>query len=72
MGIAIHMQKKYSTAEIAREIEVSKNTLLRWLYSGQLKEPEKQTFGGVESRVWSKFDLERARAHREEHYRKRS
>jgi DNA-binding transcriptional MerR regulator len=71
MGIPTHMQSTYSTAEVAREIGVSKNTVLRWLATGKLREPKRETFGGVESRVWSAADLERARAFREEHYRKR-
>lgn len=72
MGIPIHMKATFSTVEVAREIGVSKNTVLRWLASGKLKEPKRETFGGVASRVWTAADLERARAFREEHYRKRS
>lgn len=73
MGIPLHMQEvALSTAEVAEEIGISKNTLLRWLYAGKLKEPKHETFGGVESRVWSAADLERARAFRAQHYRKRS
>lgn len=66
------MQASLSTAEVARTIGISKNTLLRWLYSGKLKEPTHETFGGVDSRVWFEADLERARAFKKEHYRKRS
>ncbi len=63
----------YSTAEVAKAIGVSKKTLLRWLWEGKLAEP-KQTvnMGRVDARVWSGADLARARAFREEHYRKRS
>lgn len=64
------MKPTYSTAEVAKEIEVSKNTLLRWLQTGQLAEPKRQTFGGVESRVWSEADVRRAREFREKRYRK--
>lgn len=66
------MKRTYSTAEVARLIGVSKMTLLRWLYAGKLPEPEMQTFGGVESRVWSESDLSRAKDYRERNYRKRS
>ncbi len=66
------MKPTYSTAEVAKAIEVSKKTLLRWLYSGSLSEPKRETFGGVESRVWSAADLERAKAFRERRYRRRS
>ena len=47
-------------------------TLLRWLWAGKLKEPKHETFGGVDNRIWSAADLERARAYREQNYRKRS
>jgi predicted site-specific integrase-resolvase len=66
------MKTNYSTAEVAKAIEVDKSTLLRWLYAGKLAEPKHETFGGVDSRVWSAADLERARAFREQRYRKRS
>jgi excisionase family DNA binding protein len=66
------MKASYSTAEVAQAIGVSKNTLLRWLYAGTLPEPKRGTFGGVESRMWSAKDLERARTHKEQSYRKRS
>jgi excisionase family DNA binding protein len=66
------MKTSYSTAEVANAIGVDKSTLLRWLYAGKLPEPKTQTFGGVESRVWSEADLKRAKLYREQNYRKRS
>ena len=65
------MKEVYSTAEVARMIDVDKSTLLRWLYAGKIPEPKHQTFGGVDSRVWSSSDLERAKAYREHGFRKR-
>jgi predicted site-specific integrase-resolvase len=65
------MKTSYSTAEVAKLIEVDKSTLLRWLYAGKLQEPKHETFGGVESRVWSEADLAKAKAFREQRYRKR-
>jgi hypothetical protein len=65
------MKPTFSTAEVAAAIQVNKSTLLRWLYAGKLPEPKHETFGGVESRVWSAADLERAKAFREQRYRKR-
>jgi excisionase family DNA binding protein len=62
----------YSTSEVAKAIGVDKSTLLRWLYAGKLPEPKSETFGGVESRIWSEADLERAKAFREQRYRRRS
>jgi DNA-binding transcriptional MerR regulator len=51
----------YSTAQAAKIIGVSKNTLLQWLYAGTLDEPKRSTVGGVEWRIWSDSDIERAR-----------
>lgn len=70
--IPIGMKQTFSTAEVARTLGVDKSTLLRWLYAGKLPEPKTQTFGGVESRVWTESDLERAKKFREKNYRKRS
>ena len=66
------MKTDYSTAEVAKAIGVDKSTLLRWLYAGKLAEPKHETFGGVDSRIWSAVDLERAKTFREQNYRKRS
>jgi hypothetical protein len=65
------MNQTYSTLEVAQAINVGKSTLLRWLWSGKLAEPTQKTVAGVMIRVWSEKDLERARKHREERYRKR-
>ena len=65
------MKDSFSTAEVAKAIMVSKGTLLRWLQSGQLEEPKRETFGGVESRIWTTADLDRAKAFKQERYGKR-
>jgi DNA-binding transcriptional MerR regulator len=62
--------KAFSTSEVAKAIGVNKSTLLRWLYSGTLKEPRKIVQPGVESRVWTERDVERAQKHKDLHYRK--
>lgn len=74
MNIPIFIMKasSYSTSEVAKAIGVSKITLLRWLWNGKIPEPKRQTFGGVENRVWTAADLNRARLYREQNYRKRS
>ena len=66
------MKTIYSTGEVAEAIGVSKITLLRWLWAGKITEPKRQTFGGVENRVWTAADLNCAKLYRQEHYRKRS
>lgn len=67
------MSATFTTAKVAAAIGVSKKTLLRWLYAGKIAEPKKVvTIGTIDNRVWSAADLERARAFKQEHYRKRS
>jgi DNA-binding transcriptional MerR regulator len=61
----------YSTAEVAKEIDVAKKTLLRWLGSGELPEPDFVKVGHVSYRMWSEADLERAKRYRESHYRQK-
>ncbi len=60
-SIPITSMEGYSTAQAAKTIGVSKNTLLQWLYAGRLEEPKRSIVGGVEWRVWSNSDIERAR-----------
>lgn len=67
------MSESYSTDAVAKTLGVSKKTLLRWLWSGALAEPEQRvTVGNIESRIWSAADLDRAKEFREQRYRKRS
>jgi hypothetical protein len=66
------MKASYSTSEVAKAVGVDKSTLLRWLYAGKLAEPKSEVFAGVSSRVWSAADLARAKAFKEQKYRKRS
>lgn len=60
-SIPITKMTGYSTAQAAKMIGVSKNTLLRWMYDGILAEPQRTDVGGIVWRVWSKEDIERAR-----------
>jgi hypothetical protein len=64
----IFSMKIYSTGEVARELGIHKTTLLRWLYSGKLKEPRRIEQPGVDYRLWSEKDLERVRRYKEETY----
>ena len=51
----------YTTAQVAEAIGVSKNTLLKWLYAGVLREPKRVRVAGTQWRVWSTSDIKRAR-----------
>ena len=62
--------KSYSTVQVARMIGVHKVTLQRWLLDGKLREPRRISNGGVDARVWTDRDVERARKYKEENYRK--
>jgi hypothetical protein len=42
--------KYFTTAEVANELEVSKQTLLNWLYAGKVPEPPRNRSG---YRLWS-------------------
>jgi len=61
---------RYSTAQVARTIGISKNTLLSWLYQGKISEPKRQKNGGQDIRLWTERDLARARQYKEANYRK--
>lgn len=60
-SIPITKMSGYSTAQVAKLVGVSKNTLLRWLYNGVLPEPQRTRVGGIVWRVWSREDIDRAR-----------
>jgi hypothetical protein len=53
--------RRYTTHEAAEAIGVGYQTLLRWLYSKQVAEPERMLYGGQDLRLWTKEDIARAR-----------
>jgi hypothetical protein len=62
MGIPITKMSGYTTAQAAKAVGVSKNTLLRWLYDGVLQEPTQTAkVGSIAWRMWSSGDIERAK-----------
>ena len=63
--------KRYSTVEVARLTGVHKATLLRWLYSKRLREPQRLRVDHQEYRVWSQTDLRRVVEFKKENYRKK-
>lgn len=58
--------KRYTTREVAKKIGVGQQTLLRWLYSKQLAEPERLDFGGQSLRLWTTADIKRAKKYKTE------
>jgi predicted site-specific integrase-resolvase len=61
---------EYSTVEVARIVGVDKTTLLRWLYTGKLREPRRITHAGQDLRLWTEGDLNRVKQYKHENYRK--
>ena len=55
----------FSTAEAAKSVGVSKNTLLRWLDEGLSEDVERDWRGW---RVWRSEDIERVKAFREAYH----
>lgn len=70
MPIVVYMDTMYSTAEVAKALGVNKRTLLRWLYAGEIPEPERK-MGANDSRIWTEEELDNARRYRDQFYRKR-
>jgi predicted site-specific integrase-resolvase len=62
--------RNYSTAEVARTVDVDKKTLLRWLWAGKIAEPKHHSNGGQDVRIWTERDLQRVRRFKEANYRK--
>ena len=60
------MIRRYTTKQVAKEIGVGQQTLLRWLYGKKLAEPERMIFGGQNLRLWTKDDIKRARKYKVE------
>ena len=56
--------RRYTTQEVAKTIGVGYQTLLRWLYSKQIAEPERMMYGGQNLRLWTKADIARARKYK--------
>jgi predicted site-specific integrase-resolvase len=61
---------KYSTLQVAKAVAVDKSTLLRWLYTGKIPEPEIVRTPASVIRVWSEADLKRVARYKEQNYRK--
>ena len=60
--------KTYSTVQVAKKLGVSSSTLWRWIVEGKFAAPPLQSVIGIEVRLWTEEDLERARKYKAEHY----
>jgi DNA-binding transcriptional MerR regulator len=67
----ISAMANYSTAMVAKKLDIGRDTLHRWIREG-LKPPKLQRIGGVKVRLWSQADFERAKAYSKKRYRQKN
>ncbi len=60
------MKRCYTTKQVAKNIGVGYQTLLRWIYAKKVAEPECLILAGTKLRLWSKDDIQRARKYKVE------
>jgi predicted DNA-binding transcriptional regulator AlpA len=53
--------KTYTTAQVAKKLAISRQTLYTWMESGFVVAPEPITVGQRSFRLWTAADIERAR-----------
>jgi excisionase family DNA binding protein len=62
------MTKNYSTAEVAELLDLSWDTLHRWIRAGKVKPPRIQLIGRIRFRLWSEEDVAQVRDYKAKHY----
>ena len=62
--------KTYSTVQVADLLDVTSDTLHRWIRERKIEAPPVQSLGGVQRvRLWNEEDIARVRKYKDEHYR---
>jgi DNA-binding transcriptional MerR regulator len=61
---------KLTTAEAAKEADISMATLNRWIVTGSIQAPKATLIGAVGYRLWSRVDVEKLKKYKQENYRK--
>lgn len=59
-----------STADVAKQVGISRVTLERWLAKRKVPSPKTVHYGKNEFRDWTAKDVERVRKYKQENYRK--
>jgi excisionase family DNA binding protein len=54
-------KNKYTTAEVARLVGVSRQTLQAWVKGQMIEAPKLIEIGNVSVRLWNKADVQRAK-----------
>jgi predicted site-specific integrase-resolvase len=60
--------KTYSTVKVAKMLRIGWSTLSRWIAEGRVKAPPVQSINGLQIRLWTGEDIEKAREYKAEHY----
>jgi predicted site-specific integrase-resolvase len=63
--------KKYSTVEVAELLDISWNTINRWILEKKFFVPPVQFVGRTKVRFWTEEEVEEVRKFKKENYRKR-
>ena len=59
----------YSTVEVAELVDVSWDTLNRWIRERKFPVPPVQSLGRIRVRIWTENDVEKVRKYKLDHYR---
>jgi DNA-binding transcriptional MerR regulator len=62
------MAKTYSTVEVARMLDVTSDTLHRWIREKKVPAPEAQSLGPFRVRLWTIEDVEIVRKYKAQYY----
>jgi excisionase family DNA binding protein len=62
------MKKTYSTIEVAKLLDVTSDTLHRWIREKRILAPEAQLLGPFRVRLWTAEDMEKVRDYKAQHY----
>ena len=60
--------KTYSTADVAKLLGVSWDTLHRWMREKKIPIPTAKILGKVKVRLWSEAAVEKVRRYKDDHY----
>ena len=60
--------KTYSTADVAALLDISWDTLHRWMREEKIPVPAARALGKIRVRLWTEHDVAEVRKYKTEHY----
>jgi len=60
--------KTHSTAEVAKMVGITWDTLHRWMREKKIPIPPAKTLGKVKVRLWTELDIQEVRKYKAGHY----